>query len=144
RAADGPHRARPDAELLDGLDRLRLQPGMRRQPQVVVRRQVDDGLAVEGCGTGLLAVAHAQLPVQPLVLQRLQFVGEIGERLVAHGTDQSTVHHPPVLLLPSSSSRPPPPVLLLPSSSSRPPLLPSSAPTPPFLRSSPPPLLVVP
>ena len=53
----------PDAELARGFERRLAQLGMRRQAEVVVRRQVDDLLAVEGADRRLLVVEHAQLEV---------------------------------------------------------------------------------
>ena len=45
---DGADRARADAELLDRFERRLLQLRMRRQAEIVVRRQVDDRLVIEG------------------------------------------------------------------------------------------------
>ena len=42
RAGDCAHRARADAELLERRQRLLFEPRMRRQPEVVVRREIDD------------------------------------------------------------------------------------------------------
>ena len=47
RAGDRAHRAGADAELLQRRERSLLQPGMGRQPEVVVRREVDDLAAVD-------------------------------------------------------------------------------------------------
>ena len=47
RAGDRAHRAGADAELLDRRERLLLEPRVRRQPEVVVRREIDDLAAVD-------------------------------------------------------------------------------------------------
>ena len=46
-AGDRAHRAGADAELLERGERFLLEPRMRRQPEVVVRREVDDLAAVD-------------------------------------------------------------------------------------------------
>ena len=47
-AGDGAHRARSDAVFARGFERRLAQLGMRGQAQIIVRREVDDLLAVEG------------------------------------------------------------------------------------------------
>ncbi len=70
---DGANRARADAVLLHGVEGRLDELRMRREAEIVVRRQVDHRLVVEG-GVGLrLAVEDTQLPIQALLLQRLQF-----------------------------------------------------------------------
>ena len=59
---------------------------MRRQAEVVVRREVDDLRAVEGAHRRLLVVEHAQFEVGALLLQFVQLVGKVGERVGASGT----------------------------------------------------------
>ena len=55
RAGDGANRPRTNAELLDRRQRRGPQPRMRRQTEIVVRGEVDDGAVVEG-GVCLLLV----------------------------------------------------------------------------------------
>src|ERR1700690_940780 len=50
---------------------------MRSQPQIIVRRQVDNFLAVEGANRRLLVVEHAQLEVCALRFKLIELVGEI-------------------------------------------------------------------
>ena len=84
RAGDRAHRAGADAELLERVERPLPQSRMRRQPEVVVRREVDDLAAVDRRARGLLVVEHAQAAVEPLRLERVQFVAEKCERIGAH------------------------------------------------------------
>ncbi len=56
---------------------------MRGQSQIIVRREIDDLLAVEGADRRLLVVEHAQLEVRALGLEFVELVGEIGERVGA-------------------------------------------------------------
>jgi hypothetical protein len=74
-AGDGAHRARSDAVFARGFERRLAQFGMRRQPEVIVRGEVDDLLAVEGADRGLLVVEHAQLEVRALGLEFVELVG---------------------------------------------------------------------
>ena len=60
------HRARSHAVLLRRLQRRFAQLGMRRQPQVIVRRQVDHLLAVERALRRLLILEHPQTEVRAL------------------------------------------------------------------------------
>ena len=55
--------------------------GMRRQPEVVVRREVDDLPIVERRRRLLLVVEDAEMAVQALLLQRIELGGEVGERI---------------------------------------------------------------
>ena len=57
--------------------------GMRGQPQIIVRRQIDDFLAVERADRRLLVLQHAQLEVRALGFEFVELVGEIGERVRA-------------------------------------------------------------
>ena len=61
------------------------QLGVRRQPEVVVGREVDDLLAVEGAHRPLLILQHTQLEVRAFLLQVVELVGEEGERVGASG-----------------------------------------------------------
>ena len=94
RAGDGAHRARSHAEFARRLQRRLAQLGMRGQPQIIVRGQVDDFLAVERADRRLLVVEHAQLEVRALGLEFVELVGEIGERVGAgcggHGKPLAT------------------------------------------------------
>ena len=83
-AGDGAHRAGADAELLDRFERLLPQPRVRRQTEIVVRREIDDRAVVER-GVGLLLVVeHAQVPIEVLLLERVELVAEVGERVLTH------------------------------------------------------------
>ena len=84
-AGNGAHRARADAVLARRLQRGFAQLGVRRQPEIVVRREIDDLLAVEGAHRRLLVVEHAQLEVGALLLEVIQLVGEERERIGASG-----------------------------------------------------------
>src|ERR1019366_5687442 len=61
------------------------QLGVRRQAEVVVGREIDDLLAVEAAHRRLLVVEHAQLEVGALLLQLVELVGEVGQRIGAGG-----------------------------------------------------------
>src|SRR6516164_2451304 len=56
---------------------------MRRQPQVIVRRQVDDPLAIKRADRSLLVLEHPQAEVGALLLQVVELVAEIGKRIDA-------------------------------------------------------------
>ena len=71
-AGDGAHRARADAELRDRLERLLAQLRVRRQAEVVVRREVDDLAVVEGASVALFAFENAEMAVEPLLLERVE------------------------------------------------------------------------
>ena len=84
RAGDGAHRAGADAELLDRFERLLPQPRVRREPEIVVRREIDDRAMVER-GVGLLLVVeHAQVPIEVLLLERVELVAQKGKRVLTH------------------------------------------------------------
>src|SRR5436853_3670200 len=51
---------------------------MRGQSQVIVRRQVDDALAVKGADRLLLVLEDAQFEIGALFLQVVELLGEIG------------------------------------------------------------------
>ena len=57
----------------------------RRQPEVVVRRKVDDRTVVDGGVGALVALEHAQTPEQSLRLERVELQTEVGERIVQTG-----------------------------------------------------------
>ena len=57
---------------------------MRRQAEIVVRREVDDGPAVE-VRRGLLAIVeNAQRAIEALLTQRVELSVEEGKRIGAH------------------------------------------------------------
>ena len=56
---------------------------MRSQSQIIVRRQVDDLLAIESADRRLLVVEHAKLEVRALGLEFVELIGEIRERIGA-------------------------------------------------------------
>ena len=77
--------ARSDlAELLNRVERCLLQLRMRRQAEVIVGREIDDRLVIDRRVRLLLPVEHAQMAIEPLVAEGVQFVIEIGERVGAH------------------------------------------------------------
>ena len=88
-AGDGAHRARADAVLLGGFQRGFAQLGMGGQPEVVVGGEIDDPLAVEGAHRRLLVVEHAQLEIGAFLLEVVQLIGEVGERI---GAGSSSCH----------------------------------------------------
>ena len=59
----------PDAELSRGFEGGFAQLGMRGEAEIIVGREVDDVLAVEGADGRLLVVEHAQLEVRALGLE---------------------------------------------------------------------------
>src|SRR5688572_6162943 len=61
---------------------------MRGQPKVVVRRQIDDRLVVEGSVSFRPAVQHPQPAIEALLLERLEFVTQECKRIFSH-TQQS-------------------------------------------------------
>jgi hypothetical protein len=67
---------------VEGLGRL-AQLGMRGQPEVIVRRQVDDPLAVGRAHQHLLVIQHAQLELGATVLEVAELVGAVGKRIGA-------------------------------------------------------------
>ena len=69
RAGDGAHRARAGAVLAHGVERRLAQLRMRRQAEIVVRREIDDRLVIEGRVRALLALEDAQLAIEALLLQ---------------------------------------------------------------------------
>ena len=60
------------------------QLGMRRQPEIVVRGEIDDRAMVERGVRLLLAVEHTQTTIETLRLERFQLVREIPQRIGAH------------------------------------------------------------
>ena len=60
------------------------EPRVRRQPEVVVRREVDHIAVVDGRPRFLLVFENAQLPVEPLRLERREFGRQVGQRIAAH------------------------------------------------------------
>ena len=74
-SGDRADRTRADTECPRRLHRALTQFRMRRQTQVVVRREIDDRAMVEGRVGLLFTVEDAQATVQSLCLQRVEFVG---------------------------------------------------------------------
>ncbi len=87
RAGDGANRARPGTQGLGREDRRLPQLRMGGQPQVVVRREGDDLLAVDPAAGRLLALHHPQAPVQALGPQLVEVGVEEGQGVAAHGTN---------------------------------------------------------
>ena len=85
-AGDRPHRAGADAVVLDRLQRRGAQFRMSRQAQIVVRRKVHDRPVVDSCVCFLFILENAQIPVELLFLQRVEFLSEVGERVMAHSS----------------------------------------------------------
>ena len=67
----------PTPYLRVGLERRFAQLGMRGQPQVIVRREVDDMLAVDRGLRRLLILQHAQLKVRAFLFEFVHLVGEV-------------------------------------------------------------------
>ena len=86
----------PTPNCAHGLERALAQPRMRRQAEVVVRREVDDAAAVERRVRPLLVVEDAQAAVEALRLQGIELVGQELERVAAgrgrHGSYSRTAH----------------------------------------------------
>jgi hypothetical protein len=59
---------------------------MRGQAEIIIRREVDDFLAIESTHRGLLVVQHAQTEVRAFGLELVQLVGEIRQRVCASGS----------------------------------------------------------
>ena len=52
---------------------------MRGQSEIVVRREIDDVVMIDGRRRLLLVVEHAQLAVEPLLLQGIELGGKESE-----------------------------------------------------------------
>ena len=83
RPGNSAHRARSDAVFARGFQRRLTQLWVRGQPQIIVRRQIDDFLAVKRADRRLLVLQHAQLEVRAFGFEFVELVGEIGERVRA-------------------------------------------------------------
>src|SRR6266508_1245958 len=81
---DGSHGPGPRPELLRRLHRRLPQPGVRGQPQVVVRRQVDDLPSVERGPGGLLALEGPGMDGRPGPLQLVELLLQVSEGVVPH------------------------------------------------------------
>ena len=88
RARDGAHRARADAERLDGFARALAQQRVRGQPEVVVRREVDHRPVIELRPRRLLAVEHAQGSEEPLLAKRRELIVQEAQGVGRHRTGQ--------------------------------------------------------
>ena len=91
RAGDRPHRPRSRAEPLDGVERRLPQLRVGVEAEVVVARERDDLAAVDDAAALLLALDHAQAPVEALRLQLVDLGVQEGEgvararRGIGHG-----------------------------------------------------------
>ena len=83
-ARNGADRAGSDAELQGRFQRPLPQPGMGREPEIVVRRQVHDLSAVDHRPGALLAVEYADMAEQPLLFECFDLGGEVAERIGPH------------------------------------------------------------
>src|SRR5262245_3987456 len=84
RAGDRAYRSRADAERLQCFEGARSKAGMRRQPQIVVRREIDDLPMINGCAGRLLTVEYAQAAIKPLTPQIVECPVEVGEWVGTH------------------------------------------------------------
>ena len=78
------HRSRADAVLPRCLEGALTQLRMRRQAEVIIRREIDDRTMIDGRLRLLLVFENAELPVQTLRLEPVQFIREIGQRIASH------------------------------------------------------------
>src|SRR6266446_3373556 len=62
---------------------------MRREPEVIVRGEVDDSLAVKGADRRLLVIEHAQLEVRALGLEFFELIGQERKRIDPRGSGHS-------------------------------------------------------
>ena len=62
----------PTPSVANGLERALAQPRVRGQPEIVVRREVDDRAVVDRRARGLLAVEHAQRAEESLLAKLVQ------------------------------------------------------------------------
>ena len=90
-AGDRAHRAGPDAEPPDRVEGPFAQPRVRRQPEVVVRGEIDDLTMIERRLVALLAFEDTELAVQALLLERVELAPEIVQRIAARHSRQSPV-----------------------------------------------------
>ena len=74
----------PTPNVARRLERALAQPRMRRQAEVVVRREVDDRAVVERGVRLLLVFEDAQVAVEALLLQGVELVAQVGQRISAH------------------------------------------------------------
>jgi hypothetical protein len=84
RSGNRSDRPGPDAVSPDGVNRPIRQRRMCGEPEIVVRRQVDDHAVVDCRERLLRALQHAQAAVEPLLFQALDLGGQIRERVGAH------------------------------------------------------------
>src|SRR5581483_3086829 len=92
-----------DAEAARRLERRFAQAGMGRQAQVVVRRQVHHLPVIERGLRPLLAFEDAEMTVEALLLQGVEFGLEKRKRVAAHAAQFSSPETTP------STGRWPPP-----------------------------------
>src|SRR5439155_24027301 len=89
-ARDRAHGSGAGAELLHCLDRPLPQLRMRRQAEVVVRGEVDDLTVVERGLVALLTFEDSEMPVEALLLERIQLRGEMSKRIETHQSSVSS------------------------------------------------------
>src|SRR4029077_13524559 len=82
---DSAHRSRSNSVFSGGFERGLAQLRMRGQAEVIVRRQVNDFLAVEGADRCLLIIEDAQAEMRALGLEIMELVGQVGQRIGAGG-----------------------------------------------------------
>ena len=83
RAGDRPDGAGPDAEPARRVERALAQPGVGREPEVIVGRQVDHLAVIEPRPGLLLTFEHSERAPKALRLQLGDLGAEISERIVA-------------------------------------------------------------
>ena len=66
---------------------------MRRQAEIVVRREVDDAAVIERRRGLLLVFEDAKRAVQPLLFEGVQFCRKVRERVAPHDVDQPFVRN---------------------------------------------------
>ncbi len=84
RAGDRAHGAGAHTEFFGRLDHRGDELGMRRETEIVVRRQVDDLFAVEPARGLLFTFEHTQRPVEALLTKVVEFGCEKCEGILTH------------------------------------------------------------
>ena len=78
------HGAGADSESFERLGGSRLQPRVRRQPEIVVRREVHDRPVVERGVSLLLVLEDSEPAIEILLFQRVELVSKVAKRIGAH------------------------------------------------------------
>ena len=91
-AGDGPDGARSRAVFPGGLDRRFNQLGVSRQPEVVVRSEIDDLAAIETRFGGARRFQHTQALVRARLPPRVQLRAEIRQRIGQRQTFSGTTN----------------------------------------------------